>query len=117
MRVDATRLSELVSSVLAMRSRRALRCLGNGAARAQTIDFGRVESQFLENLVVVLSDFRSALCGHFGDAMHLDGTADGRSNLAAGALDRDDDVIRLQLWVVDHLFRPAHGAERDVHAA
>src|SRR6266446_9022798 len=61
MRVDATRLSELVSSVWAMRSRSALRCVRNGAAGAQTFDFGRVESELLQNLLVVLADVRRAL--------------------------------------------------------
>src|SRR6266850_6569998 len=96
MRVDAARLSGPVPLPMSMRLRRAFRCFRNGATRAQAVDFGRVESQFLENLVVVLSDFRSALCGHFGNAMHLNRTADRRSDLAARPLDRDDDVIRSQ---------------------
>src|SRR5437868_8831087 len=83
MSVDATRLSELVSSVLAMRSRGTFRCFRNCAACAQAIDFGYVESQLLQNLLVVLADIRRALCGHFGDAVHLNRTADRRSNLAA----------------------------------
>src|SRR6266496_4347343 len=109
MRVSATRLSELVLSVLPMRLRRALRCFRNGTARAQTVDFGCVESQFLENLVVVLSDVRGALCRYLGDTMHLNRTADRRCQLAAGAFERDEDVIRSQLWIVDHLFRSEIG--------
>src|SRR5438105_10706736 len=104
MSVDAMRRGGPVSMPLAMRLRRTFRCFRNGAARAQAVDFGRVESQFLENLIVVLADFRSALCGHFGDAMHLNRTADRRSNLAASALHRDDDVIRSQRWTVHHPF-------------
>src|SRR6266853_6995424 len=84
-RVNATRLSELVSSVLAMRSRRSLRCLGNGATSAQTFNLGRGESQFLQNVVVVLADIRRAHRRHLDDAMHLNRTADRRRQLAASA--------------------------------
>src|ERR1700681_897790 len=59
-RVEAMRLGEQ----LAMRLRCTLVRLRNSATRAQAIDFGRVESQFLEILLVVLSDLRGALCGH-----------------------------------------------------
>src|ERR1700694_1160285 len=92
-RVEAMRLGEQ----LAMRLRCTLRRLRNSATRTQAIDFGRVESQFLENLVVVLSDFRSALRGYFGNSMHLNRTADRRRQLAAGAFQRDDDVVQPQL--------------------
>jgi hypothetical protein len=36
--------------------------------------------------------------------------------VVASAIQRNDDVIRAQLRIVDHLFRPAHSAERDVDA-
>jgi len=31
----------------------------------ETVDFGRIESEVLQNLIVVLSDLRTALGGHF----------------------------------------------------
>src|SRR5712675_1783661 len=60
----------------------------NGAARAQTIDFGRAKSELPENLLVVFSNFRGALRGHLGDAMHLERAADGGRQLATGAFER-----------------------------
>jgi hypothetical protein len=32
--------------------------------------------------------------GHLGDAVHLNGTADGRGQFTAGAFERHDDVIQ-----------------------
>src|SRR5258708_7193751 len=58
-------------------------CFRNGAARTQTIDFGRAESELPENLIVVFSNLWGALRGHFGDAMHLKPAADRRRQLAA----------------------------------
>src|SRR5262249_38112316 len=54
-----------------------------GAARPQAVDVGRGEPQLLENLLVVLSEVRGAPGGHFGDAMHLNRTADRRGQAAA----------------------------------
>src|SRR5260221_13640697 len=102
MRVVAIRLSGPVPLPMSIRLRRTFRCVRNGAARAQSVDFGRAESQLLEYLVVVLSDFRSALRGYLGDAMHLNRTADRRGQPFACALERNDDVIRSQLGIVDH---------------
>src|SRR6478672_4248885 len=42
----------------------------------QTGDCLRVEPKFHENLLVVLSKCRGALCRHLGDAVHLNGAAD-----------------------------------------
>src|ERR1700752_3211145 len=89
----------------------------NDAAGAQRIDFGRAKSELLENLLVVLAEPRSALCRRLGDAVHLDRAADRRRQLAAGALERNDDVIGPELRIVYHLLWIAHDAEGDVHAA
>src|SRR6266702_6790278 len=70
-RVDAMRLAGPVSTRLAMRLRRTLPRLRNGPARAQSVDLYRIESQLLENLVVVLSDLRGSRCRFLDDAMHL----------------------------------------------
>src|SRR5712692_2489299 len=83
--------------------------LWNGAARAQAVDFSRIESELPEQLLVVLSDLRSAPCWHFRDAMHLNRAADRRGELAAGAFERNDDRVRPQLRIVDHLLRSANG--------
>src|SRR6266700_8109979 len=91
-------------------------CFRNGTTLMQTIDFGRTESELPKNLVVVFSDLRGALGGLLGDAMHLKRAADRRRQLAAGAFERNDDVIRPELGIVDHLLRPAHRSERHVSA-
>ena len=62
----------------------------------------------------MLSKFGSAPGRHFRDAMHINWTADRRGQLAAGAFERNDDIVRAQLRIIDHLFRPAHCAERHV---
>ena len=86
-------------------------CCPEGAARSQAFDFVRVESQFFQNLVVVLSDFRRALCRHFGDIVHLHGTADGELQIPAGALDRHDDVVLPQLRIFDDFAGSVNDAE------
>src|SRR5258706_2638190 len=91
--------------------------LRNRAARAQGIDFARLEAELLENLLAVLAQGWSAPRRHLRDALHLNRTADRRRQADAGALERNDDVVRLQLWIADHLLRPPHRAERDVDAA
>src|SRR5712672_1817089 len=91
-------------------------CFRNGAARTQTIDFGRAESELPENLIVVFSNLWGALRGHFGDAMHLKRAADRRRQLAAGTVERNDDVVRPELGIVDHLLWPTHRSERYVNA-
>src|ERR1700738_4138682 len=116
-RVDAMRLAGPVSTRLAMRLRRTLPWLRNGPARAQSIDLDRIESQLLENLRVVLTDVGGSRCRFLDDAMHLDRAADRGRQFAAGPFERNDDVVRAQLRIVDHLFRPAHGAGRDGYAA
>src|SRR5271169_4615165 len=91
-------------------------CFRNRTTRTQTIDFGRVESELPENFLVVFSNLRGALRGHFGDAMDLKGTADGGRQLAAGTIERNDDVVSLELGIVDHLFWRTHCSERYVSA-
>ena len=86
----------------------------NGTALMQTIDFGRAKSELLENLIVVFSNLWSALRGYLGDAKHLKRAADGGRQLATGAVERNDDVIRPKLGIVDHFLRPTHCSERHV---
>src|SRR5712672_1269192 len=123
MRADAMRHSVpvctafIVCAVIAgMALRRALLCFRNGATRPQAVDFIRAEAELLENFLVVLAEVGRAACGLLCDAMHLYRAADRRGELAAGAFERNDDVIRPQLWITHDLFRPAHGAEGDVDA-
>src|SRR5258705_13045077 len=82
----------------------------------EAVDLFRVEAQLLENLFIMLAKFRPAFCGYLVDAVNLNRAADRRGQLAARAFEWNDDVIRSQLWIVDHLFRPTHGAERGVDA-
>src|SRR6267154_812985 len=95
---------------------RMLLCFRNGSARTQIIDFGCAESELPENLVVVFANLRGALRGHLGDAMYLKRATDRRRQLAAGAFERNDDVIRQELGIVDHLLWSTHSAERHVDA-
>src|SRR5437588_5228028 len=46
------------------------------AARAQALDFFRVEPEFLETFVVVFAKIGRAPCRYFCDAVHLNRTAD-----------------------------------------
>ncbi len=49
--------------------------------------------------------------------MHLKRAADCGRQLAAGTIERNDDVVRLELGIVDHLLRPTHRSEGHVNAA
>ena len=60
--------------------------------------------------------FGARFRGHFSDAMYLKRARDGGRQLPAGAIERNDDVIRLELRIVDHLLRSTHCSERDVDA-
>src|ERR1700736_987508 len=65
------------------------------AARAQALDFFRVEPEFLENFVVVFSQLRRALCRYFCDAVHLNRTADCKFQVFSRAFQRHNDVVSL----------------------
>jgi len=60
--------------------------------------------------------FPERACGHFGNAMHLNRTADRGGQFAAGASSGTTTSFAPQLRIVDHILRVAHGAERDVDA-
>src|ERR1700722_208590 len=90
--------------------------LRNGPARAQAVNFSGAESKLAQYLLVVLTDSRRALRGHFRDAMNLNGAADRRSQLASGTLERNDDVVGAKLRIVDYFLRPTDGAERYTRA-
>src|SRR6266853_167365 len=96
--------------------RRAFLCLGSGAAHLQRGDLIRLEAQLAKNRLVVLAKRWATPCRHLRHAMHLYWTADRPGQLAAGPFERDHDVIRLQLRILDHLLRAAHDAECDVSA-
>src|ERR1700749_4220491 len=87
----------------------------NRAAGAQFPDFVRIESQLLEDIVVVLSDFGRTLCGNLGYAPHLDWAADGRGQFAARTVEGNDNLVGAQLRIVDALLRPADRAKRHMH--
>jgi len=71
----------------------------------ETVDFGRIESEVLQNVIVVLSDLRAAPGGHFLDAMNLHGARDRRGQLPAGAFEWHNDFILDQLRIVDDFRR------------
>src|SRR5207245_4080830 len=87
----------------------------DGPGRAQSVDLSRAEPELLEHVLSVFSKCRCASCRHFRDAMHLKRTADRRGELAAGSVERNDDVIRPQLRILDDFLWPSHGAERHVN--
>src|SRR5258706_15977159 len=91
-------------------------CFRNGTARTQTIDLSRAKSELPENLLVVFSNLWGALRGHFGDAMHLKRAADCGRQLAATTIERNDDVVCLDLGIVDHLLRRTHRSDLHVDA-
>src|SRR5947209_6964174 len=95
---------------------RALFGRRNGAALAHAIDLLFTEPELFENLFVVFAEFRGALGRHFRDTVHLNRAADRRGEFAARSFERNDNVIRSQLWIVDDFLWPAHDAERDVSA-
>src|SRR5262249_33547206 len=64
-----------------------------GAACAQAVDVLGVKSQLAEDLVRVLAEIGGAPRRHLGDAVHLNRAADRRGQLAAGAFERNDDVV------------------------
>src|ERR1700678_2012215 len=88
----------------------------NSTAFMQTIDFARAESELPENLLIVFSNFWGSLRGHLGNAMHLKRAADCGRQLAAGTVERNDDVVRLELGIIDHLLWTTHRSERHVNA-
>src|SRR5207249_8068549 len=88
----------------------------DGTARAEALDFGDTEPELFENLFVVFADFRGALGRHFRDAMHLNRAADRELQFSARSFERNDDVIRSQLWIFNDFLRAAHGTERDMNA-
>src|SRR5271168_2415220 len=90
---------------------------GNGSACTQAVDVGRTKSQLTQNLLIVLPELGSALGGDLRDAMHLNRARDRRRQLAAGAVERNDDVVWPQLRIIDDLLRAAHRTEGDVNAA
>src|SRR6201987_384542 len=84
--------------------------------RAQPCDVVTCESKFLQHFIVVLADSRRAPGRYFSNTVYLNGTADGRGQLLASSFERNDDVIRSQLRIINDFLRLTHGAERDLSA-
>src|SRR5205807_4140626 len=78
------------------------------AARAQALDFFRVEPEFLENFIVVFAKIGRAPCRYFCDAVHLNRTADRELYVFSGTFQRNDDVVGLQLRILDNIDRIVH---------
>ena len=91
-----------------------MQALRNGAARAQAVYFLRLETQLFENLVIVLSDFRCALCRHFSYVVHLYRTADRKLQIPSGAFERDNDTVGFELRIFDNFTRSVNDAVRKV---
>src|SRR6267154_3439861 len=71
--------------------RRTLPSSWYGAARTQGVDLLCIEPQLLENLFVVLSKFRGALCRYLIDPVHLNRTVDRILQVPFGTLQRNDN--------------------------
>src|ERR1700751_2673323 len=84
--------------------------------RAQPCDVVTCESKFLQHFIVVLADSRRAPGRYFSNTVQLNGTADGRGQLLASSFERNHDVIRSQLRIINDFLRLTHGAEGDVNA-
>src|SRR5262245_10331828 len=70
---------------------------------AQVIDAISVKSQVTQDLIGVLAEVGSTPGRNLGDTVQLNRAADRRSQLAAGAFERNHDVVCRQLRIVDHL--------------
>src|SRR5260370_27661172 len=86
------------------------------AARTQACDVVICESKFLQHFFVVLADSRRAPGRYFSNTVHLNRTADGRGQLLASSFERNNDVIRSQLRIINDFLRLTHSAERDLSA-
>src|ERR1700693_1821911 len=88
--------------------------LRDSATGTWACDVATCESKLLQHLIVVLDDARRPPGRHFRNSVLLNGTADGRGQLFAGTFERNDDVVRSQLRIVNDFLRPTHGAKRDL---
>src|SRR5689334_21207096 len=84
--------------------------------RDKAIDLIRIKAEFVENLLIVFAELRSTFRSHFGHTVDLNRTADCRSYVVTRAFDRDYDVIRAQLRIVDDFLWTADGAKRNLGA-
>jgi hypothetical protein len=76
-------------------------CTRDRAAHAQTVDFVISKTELFQNFIVMLADSRRAPGRYFRNTVHLNRTADGRGQLLAGSFERNDDVIRSQLRIIN----------------
>src|SRR5579862_2597446 len=104
-------------------SMRLLACLSsrsyirNDAGGPQPIDVACTESELIQDFLGVLANAGRAPSRLLGHAMDLDRTADRRGQFLAGAFERNDDVVRPQLRIVDDIQWIPHGTECHVDFA
>ena len=79
----------------------------DGTARTQAIDLATGEPQLLQHIFIVLADFWSASCRHLRNAVHFQRITHRKLQVLAGPLQRHDDVVLPQLWIVGGLSGPA----------
>src|SRR6266436_8841563 len=116
--VDATRQSGPTWTMPVMFASKELSglslCPRYGAAGMKLFDLASVEPELPENVVIVLAEVGRTACGFLCNAVHLHGAADRRGQLASRALERNDDVVRAQLRVIDDLGGFQNRSVRDV---
>ena len=83
----------------------------NCFVRKENVDIFRREAKLPQQLIVVLAQFRAALCRDFGDTVQLDWTADRGRHLASRALERDDNIVLPELRIFHDLARMVNDAE------
>src|SRR6266446_10522746 len=72
---------------------------GDGSAGTQAIDLLRVEAELLEDLFVMFAELRGTPGRDFGHVVHLNRTADRGAQVAARALEGNDDVVGPELRI------------------
>src|SRR6185436_17423980 len=87
---------------------------GDGSAGTQAIDLLRVEAELLEDLFVMFAELRGTPGRDFGHIVHLNRTADRGAQVAARALEGNDDVVGPELRIGNDGARRLDHAERDV---
>src|SRR5262249_23081724 len=87
-------------------------CRRDSAARAEAVDLGRVKAEFLQDQVRVFAQARGDARGHLGGFLDRYRAVHRVLRRWAPVGDRDDDVVREQLWVFDDLFGDLNDAVR-----
>ena len=84
----------------------------DSATRAQAVDFTSGKSKLLQHIFIVLADIWCASCRDLRNAVHLQRATHRKLHVLAGPLQRHDDVVLSQLWIVGGLSWRLHNSVR-----